>query len=459
MTETTFDVRVWKTRTYKGVKGNTYTVRWSVAGRECFETLKHAGQADSHRSRLLSAAKAGEAFDLASGLPVSWQRPADNIGWYTFACTYVDMKWQGAAATYRRAIAEALITVTAHMLTSDRGKPADKEIRAALFRWGFNTTQRASADLPDRVAETLRWVERNTYSVAALDEPEILRSVLNGLTRRLDGRPAAATLVNRKRAVLWNAVEYAVECKHLRSNPIASLKWKAPKASHMVDRRSVVNPVQARTLLHAVREQKRSGATLSVFFAVLYYSALRPEEAVNLRVHNIEVPTGDGWGTIHVERAAPDAGKNWTDSGQQRDERQLKHRADGETRPVPCPPELVAILREHLPRVACDRDGRLFRGERGGVLATITYLRVWDRARRAVFTPEVYGSPLARRPYDLRHAAVSTWLNGGVPAPQVAEWAGHSLDVLLKVYAKCLDGQGALARRQVEAALGSRRPS
>lgn len=24
-------------------------------------------------------------------------------------------------------------------------------------------------------------------------------------------------------------------------------------------------------------------------------------------------------------------------------------------------------------------------------------------------------SPLARRPYDLRHAAVSTWLNGGVP--------------------------------------------
>jgi integrase len=43
-------------------------------------------------------------------------------------------------------------------------------------------------------------------------------------------------------------------------------------------------------------------------------------------------------------------------------------------------------------------------------------------------------------PYDLRHAAVSTWLAAGVPAAEVAERAGHTVDVLLKVYAKCLDG-------------------
>jgi len=33
-------------------------------------------------------------------------------------------------------------------------------------------------------------------------------------------------------------------------------------------------------------------------------------------------------------------------------------------------------------------------------------------------------SPLAGRPYDLRHAAVSLWLNAGVPATEVAERAG-----------------------------------
>jgi hypothetical protein len=50
---------------------------------------------------------------------------------------------------------------------------------------------------------------------------------------------------------------------------------------------------------------------------------------------------------------------------------------------------------------------------------TLTIVRAWRRARAEVFTPEV-----AAGPYDLRHAAVSTWLNGGVPVTTVAEWAG-----------------------------------
>jgi integrase len=62
---------------------------------------------------------------------------------------------------------------------------------------------------------------------------------------------------------------------------------------------------------------------------------------------------------------------------------------------------------------------------------------------------------LAGRPYDLRHAAVSLWLNAGVPATQVAEWAGHSVHVLLKVYAKCIEGQDEVARRRIEEALES----
>jgi hypothetical protein len=37
---------------------------------------------------------------------------------------------------------------------------------------------------------------------------------------------------------------------------------EAPAVSHEVDARSVVNPVQARTLLNAVREVRRSGPML-----------------------------------------------------------------------------------------------------------------------------------------------------------------------------------------------------
>jgi hypothetical protein len=49
---------------------------------------------------------------------------------------------------------------------------------------------------------------------------------------------------------------------------------------------------------------------------------------------------------------------------------------------------------------------------------------------------------------------LSTWLNAGVAATQVAEWAGHSVEMLLRVYAKCLDGQDEIAKRRIAAVLG-----
>ena len=76
-------------------------------------------------------------------------------------------------------------------------------------------------------------------------------------------------------------------------------------------------------------------------------------------------------------------------------------------------------------------------------LAAISYGTGWDKARLAGPLSEEYRSPLARRPYDLRHACLSTWLNGGVAPTQVAEWAGHSVEVLLRVYARCLEGSDA----------------
>lgn len=162
----------------------------------------------------------------------------------------------------------------------------------------------------------------------------------------------------------------------------------------------------------------------------------------------------EGWGDILIDSATPHAGASWTDDGRQRDRRQLKNRARGEVRAVPCPPELTAHLNAHLSRFGSGADGRLFRGERADELPKLTYMRTWRAARRRAFTPEVAAGPLAATPYALRHACVSTWLNGGVPATQVAEWAGHSVEVLLKVYAKTLDGQDALARRRVLDALG-----
>lgn len=84
-----------------------------------------------------------------------------------------------------------------------------------------------------------------------------------------------------------------------------------------------------------------------------------------------------------------------------------------------------------------------------------TYAAVWRAARQAGLTEEQAASPLARRPYDLRHAAISLWLNVGVPATEVARRAGHGVAVMLAVYANCVDGEEqAVNRRRGQALAG-----
>jgi integrase len=148
------------------------------------------------------------------------------------------------------------------------------------------------------------------------------------------------------------------------------------------------------------------------------------------------------------------AGSAWTDDGSKHEQRGLKHRAQGDVRLVPISPELVCILRAYVDEFGPAEDGRLFRSPNGGRLDSTRYLDVWHKARRIAFPPPLAASPLARRPYDLRHAAVSLWLNSGVPAAEVAEMAGHSVAILMDTYYKCIHGQRDQMVQRIIAALG-----
>jgi hypothetical protein len=73
----------------------------------------------------------------------------------------------------------------------------------------------------------------------------------------------------------------------------------------------------------------------------MYYAGLRPEEAINLRQADVALPGEDrraqqdernvDWGELHLRTATPDAGRDWTDDGAMREQRQLKHRAEEAT--------------------------------------------------------------------------------------------------------------------------------
>ena len=87
---------------------------------------------------------------------------------------------------------------------------------------------------------------------------------------------------------------------------------------------------------------------------------------------------------------------------------------------MPIPPVLADLLRQHLREFGTVPDGRLFRGARGGILSESTYGRVWRAALQIALGPQLAATPLARRPYDLRHAALSLWLNATGSLAEVA---------------------------------------
>ena len=129
----------------------------------------------------------------------------------------------------------------------------------------------------------------------------------------------------------------------------------------------------------------------------------------------------------------------------------MKHRSRSDTRRVPLNARAIKILRSHVNTWSCGPDGHLFVARTGkagkplsppytALVSPETIGRAWARARVEALAPSQIDTVLARRPYDLRHARLTWWLNAGVPPTQVASWAGHSVRVLLDVYAGCVDG-------------------
>lgn len=456
---TTYKVRIFEIQKryrhgdLKKTKPSRYVVRWSVNGARFDESFKVAAQAKSFRSELQTAVGRGEAFEVESGLPVSMIRPVEtaSMSMFAFALEYCMDRWEELKPGSRRNLVADLVDICAHAVRSDRGRP-DIQTLASAIRQALNVRTRDNEPTSEQAA-AVAWLRRQSRDVRDLEDATVFRALISALDKKQDGTRAAPDTIRLRRTTLNNFIERAQEKGLLGANPFRAVKVRKNKTSlREVDTRAVLNPMQARTLLLAIRV---ICYRLVAFFALMYFAGLRPEEAVNVRKSNLSLPE-EGWGEIRLERAVPEVGAEWTDSGVRHEETSLKHREDHENRPVPCCPELTAILHEHLRNVGTAPDGRLFWGERSqGRLGSSVYGRVWATARRAAFTPEVYGSPLAKRPYDLRHACVSSWLTAGVEPTRVAAWAGHSLAVLLRVYAKFIDGGAALALRRIDEWFGT----
>jgi integrase len=209
-----------------------------------------------------------------------------------------------------------------------------------------------------------------------------------------------------------------------------------------------------RALLEAIRTTgKTQGPRLAALYGCMYYGMLRPSEAVSLMRDECDLPE-KGWGLLEFSEVRSAAGREWTDDGEVHDVRGPKGGPRNAVRRVAIPPVLVQLIREHIEEFGTGPDGRLFRTYRGGIYLPSTLWQVLQKARVQAFTEAQAASPLARKPYDFRHAGISWRLNAGTPAPLVAEWAGHTVEVLYRIYAHCLDGDDERWYTRMEQALG-----
>ncbi len=181
--------------------------------------------ADGYRAELVRAGRRGAAFAPQTGEPESWAAPV-TVTWYQHAVAYAEMKWPRLAPHSRASLADALATVTP-LLTRDTGRrPPAGVLRAALYGHAFSPPLRSCAPDPD-TASALAWLEQVSLPVSRLGGPRVIRAALDGLCTRLDGTPAAANTIARKRAVFHGALGYAVELGLLPANPIGLVRWRA----------------------------------------------------------------------------------------------------------------------------------------------------------------------------------------------------------------------------------------
>lgn len=312
--DATFQVQVWSISRTTRKDGYTYRLRWKVGQRRHSKSFSTRALAESTRSSLLTAGRRGEPFDVETGLPRSQVSQLRGTTWWAWSLTYVDLKWPTLAPISRRSLAEALVDVTLQLSKKSQNRPDAVTLRRAMYQWAYHAPRRAAGPPPADMAEAIRWLERSSVGIEQLHDHVVARGVLSAIARRQDGGPAAPTTIARKRAVLHNALELAVEHRLLDNNPLKRLSWRAPRVEDRFDVRAVISPQQARALLAAVAEQGEKGRRLTSFFALMYYAALRPSEATALTLDDLQLPDS-GWGELHLSRSNAEISGIWADTG------------------------------------------------------------------------------------------------------------------------------------------------
>lgn len=194
----------------------------------------------------------------------------------------------------------------------------------------------------------------------------------------------------------------------LPTNPVANFRMpKPPQKDHEI----VVIPKNEISLILASLAAKRHQKTVnwSLYAEFMLQTGMRTGEVRALRWKDIQ----EGKITVHSNYTLTHGHKNSTKTNKQR-KVPLNDKAK----------EFLEEMRKIVPDLPND------------------YIFPWNRYSFQSFfrdrVDDLYKAGLVKeryRPYDLRHVAISRWLEAGIPVTQAAQWAGNTSEVIWKHYA------------------------
>ncbi len=276
-----------------------------------------------------------------------------------------------------------------------------------------------------------------------------LRSFLDEVrTQRLDGtsRQLAPTSAARTRAVVRGAFTDARKRRLIDWDPWDAVAAIPLKDADVVDPDMVMSPAQVKQLAGACGQRHPQWES---FILLQGFCGLRPGEAIGLRVKDFAYVDGRPVDVLPRTSHSLVPGQ-FFDEGETR-QRPLKGRGPKARRRIPIPRQVTDIVAGHLRSVGrSNSSNRAFTNTAGNAVNLSNFYRdVWRPSRSEVFAPD---DPLSgATPHDLRHSAITVWLNAGVPLKTAQVWSGHkTASVLLDTYLGVMQGDEAIALQRFE---------
>lgn len=239
-----------------------------------------------------------------------------------------------------------------------------------------------------------KWIKR-----CPITELEQGRQVLSWVLTQQPVKTSRRVAMYVKALYRWVSSE---DIAYLGKNPIAS--FKMPKAPQSDDEIIVIPRNEVALLLAALEaRQLRKGAKWSAYSEFMLQTAMRTGEVRAAKWTDIK----DNKLLIHCNYTLTHGLKLSTKTNKKR--------------VVPLNQRCLEILEE------MDKDNEFIFPYNRYAYQSFFY----DRAK------ELHAMGLAShryRPYDLRHTAISRWIEAGIPVAQVSKWAGNTAEVIWKHY-------------------------